>query len=398
MRIAMIASQVPPAYGGAGQQALALSEYLARLGAKVDVLSANQLGAPSDEVTKGVRIRRMREPPILRNTESASAVARVIRSIWFCFWLIWRLTFTRYDVIHVHGSYWFTVASALAAKFRNTALVVKVTRLGEDDAVTVSAKRLGPIPLGWLYGYGISRADAVIALTDEIAGRNRERYPSVKVVEWPNGVDTEFFRSGSVTRLGTRMKYGIGEATFAVLFVGYLVPHKGVDLLVEAWSKFHPGKDAHLILAGPNSGFYRELETEVVEYARNASAVTITGKVDRTEIRDLYSASDLFVLPTHAEGMPNSLLEALASGLPSITTRVPGPLEIGKVSSGILWMQEITADSLLSQLEIAYQRRGEADFVGAVDESVTLEFVAQEYFKLYQSLLEHRTRVPSSWT
>lgn len=392
----MIASQVPPAYGGAGQQALALSEHLARLGAQVDVLSANQLGAASDEVVKRVRIRRMREPRILRRSNKANSVSRVIRSAWFCCWLMLRLTLTRYDVIHVHGSYWFTVVSALAAKIRKSTLVVKVTRLDEDDAITVSSKRFGPVPLGWLYGYGISSADAVIALSDEIARRNRQRYPSVEVLEWPNGVDTEFFQSDPATRLDTRMKYGFTEAAFVVLFVGYLVPHKGVDLLIQAWGKFHPGKDANLILAGPDSGFYRELEPEVVEYARNASAVTITGKVSRTEIRDLYAASDLFVLPTLAEGMPNSLLEALASGLPSITTRVPGPVEVGKVASGIFWMNDITAESLQSQLDIAYKQRAEESFLGSVDESVTLEHVAQNYFALYERLLASRNGVVNS--
>lgn len=387
MKIAMICSQVPPAYGGAGQQAMALSTRLAEAGEEVTVISENQLDASRSELIAGVRVLRLNSRLPFLSRDALGRSSEVLRSIWFCLWIVFRLSRTRYDVVHVHGSYWYSVAAALMARIRRIPLIVKVTRLGEDDAGTVAGKCIGPVPIGKLYGFALSNASVTIALSQEIAERQKEIYPSVPVLQWPNGVDTEFFRRDPAERETTRKRLGL-EDKFVVLFVGYLVPHKGVGTLIEAWKEFSGDRNAALVLAGPDKGFYRELDQDLIGFARSAEDVLIPGKVERSELKGLYASADLFVLPTKAEGMPNSLLEALSSGLPAIATRVPGPIEIGEKSTGIRWMEENTRQELLRQLELAYEDRDQPDFRGVLGSEFSLGALTGDYLALYESLVK----------
>lgn len=387
MRVVMIASQVPPAYGGAGQQALALSKKLVESGAEVSLLTGNQLGAPRSEMVDGVKVLRLRAGLPLVSGDGRTRSSEVFKSLWFCMWIISVLSRNRYDVIHVHGSYWYSVAAALLSKLRRIPLIVKVTRLGEDDAQTVATKQIKRVPIGKLYGFALANASVTISLSSEIRKRQKAYYPQTPTLEWPNGVDTEFFCRDESLKKSSRDRLGLNKK-FAVLFVGYLAPHKGVGTLVRAWQEFVSDRNATLILAGPHSGFYRELDSDLVDFAKSAENVLVTGKVDRDELLQLYSAADLFVLPTKAEGMPNSLLEALATGLPAIATRVPGTIEIGENSTGIWWMAENTETELLKQLELAYEARNEPEFRGALGPEFSLDSVAERYLSLYESLLE----------
>lgn len=385
MKVAMIASQVPPAYGGAGQQALALSKKLAESGLEVSILTENQLGAPRSEVVDGVKVLRLREdlPFVSRGVQARSS--EVFRGVWFCLWIILILSRNRYDVVHVHGSYWYSVAAALVSKFRRIPLIVKVTRLGEDDAETVANKRVKNFPIGKFYGLAFANANVTISLSKEISQRQRAHYPETPTLDWPNGVDTDFFHRDEALGRSARNRLKL-ENRFVVLFVGYLAPHKGVGTLVRAWQRFVPSHDATLILAGPDSGFYRELDSDLIDFAKSADNVMITGKVNRDELLELYSAADLFVLPTAAEGMPNSLLEALAAGLPAVATRVPGTIEIGENSTGIRWMSENSESELLKQLELSYAERDGPGFEGVLGPEFSLDHVAERYLALYESL------------
>ena len=131
---------------------------------------------------------------------------------------------------------------------------------------------------------------------------------------------------------------------------GYLAPHKGVDVLLEAWSRFSQGRDAHLLLVGPSAGFYRELRRDVSERAEAARSVQVLDHVQFGEMPAIYAAADAFVLPTEAEGMPNSLLEALASGLPAIVSNVPGVSDVAECAVGVHTLGAVTADEIVERL------------------------------------------------
>lgn len=105
-----------------------------------------------------------------------------------------------------------------------------------------------------------------------------------------------------------------------VLWTGRLDPIKGLSTLLKALAQVDPGQSAHLLLAG--DGPLRD------DLEREALALGIEDRMHvlgvRRDVPSLLHSVDLFVFPSRTEGLPNALLEAMAAGLPIITTDVPG--------------------------------------------------------------------------
>lgn len=113
---------------------------------------------------------------------------------------------------------------------------------------------------------------------------------------------------------------GAGGNPLVYLFVGTLSLRKGVPDLIAAWQEFHPGAAAELWLAGAG-----ELPEAVW---RDVPGVRHLGILSRARLMQIYRKSDVFVLPTLCEGRAHAVLEALAAGLPVITTAASGCADI----------------------------------------------------------------------
>jgi glycosyltransferase involved in cell wall biosynthesis len=111
-----------------------------------------------------------------------------------------------------------------------------------------------------------------------------------------------------------------------LLWVGHMVPVKGLDVLINACALACGRADFRLYLIG--SGPLRE------DLVRQAAALGVTdrvqfvGYVAHDQLGDWYRAADMTVLPSHSEGVPNVLLESIASGTPFVASRVGGVPEI----------------------------------------------------------------------
>jgi len=105
-----------------------------------------------------------------------------------------------------------------------------------------------------------------------------------------------------------------------LLWTGRLDPIKGLSTLLEACARLDPAVDAHLLLAG-DGPLRGELE-------RQANDLGIERRTHflgvRRDVPSLLTAVDLFVFPSLTEGLPNALLEAMAAGVPVVTTDAPG--------------------------------------------------------------------------
>ena len=116
------------------------------------------------------------------------------------------------------------------------------------------------------------------------------------------------------------------------LYVGRVLQQKGMDELLEACHqvfKIHP--DAHLTIAGGEDVAKYSSKAEKMGISKN---VTFTGEIVGKTLIELYQKSDIFVLPSHAEGMPLVLLEAMSTGLACIATDVGAIPEVLKPSGG----------------------------------------------------------------
>jgi glycosyltransferase involved in cell wall biosynthesis len=145
-----------------------------------------------------------------------------------------------------------------------------------------------------------------------------------------NGIDTHRFRH-QPDRVGWERRLGLRSGRFRVAAVGRLVRDKGFMDLLGAFTRLHEfDPDSELLLIGGNidqdiSPVHQEFLAQAHK-AGVAGGLTITGMV--REVEKYLSTCDVFVLPSHREGMPRALLEAMSSELPVIATAIRGCREI----------------------------------------------------------------------
>ena len=170
-------------------------------------------------------------------------------------------------------------------------------------------------------------ADGVVAVSRHLADRVIDAGvdpEKVRVVY--GGVDPKQFHPGP--RLHARRRVGLpAEGDPVLLYVGRLSPEKGVDVLIDACSILaREGRrfQCHIIGTGPLAG---PLQARIDRLGLG-ERVRLLGPRPQAELPDWYRAADVFVLPSHSEGVPNVLLEAAACGLPCVATRVGGVPEI----------------------------------------------------------------------
>lgn len=131
----------------------------------------------------------------------------------------------------------------------------------------------------------------------------------------PNGINPKEPRSARVIT----KRWGLTEGSY-ILFLGRIVPEKRPDLLLQAFKNLKTEKC--LVIAGGSSdtsGYLKRID----EMASRDSRVIMTGFVEGEELAELYSNAFCYVLPSDVEGMPMSLLEAMAYGRCCITSDIP---------------------------------------------------------------------------
>ena len=163
------------------------------------------------------------------------------------------------------------------------------------------------------------RADALIVLSRSVQDYFRSEYGR-EALFIPNGVSAA--QHAPADRITDR--WGLTEGSY-VLYLGRIVPEKRPELLLEAFRGL--GTDKRLVIAGGSSdtsGFYEEVRSLAARDPR----VIMTGFVEGRELEELYSNAYCYVLPSDLEGMPMSLLEAMAHGCCCVTSDIPECAEV----------------------------------------------------------------------
>jgi glycosyltransferase involved in cell wall biosynthesis/peptidoglycan/xylan/chitin deacetylase (PgdA/CDA1 family) len=139
------------------------------------------------------------------------------------------------------------------------------------------------------------------------------------------GIDAERFSPGD--RAEARRRLGLAAEGRVLLWVGRMVPVKGLDELMEACTLLRArGVEFRLYLVG--DGPQRPALVAASATRGLTGVVTFAGAVAHDQLPDWYRAADLFVLPSHSEGVPNVLREALACGTPFVASEVGGIPEL----------------------------------------------------------------------
>lgn len=165
------------------------------------------------------------------------------------------------------------------------------------------------------------RVNKVIAVSDKVRKSFVKYHPSIdnKVVVVPVGVNLKKFDT-EVDALKIKNKYMVGKEDFVILFVGVLGKVKNIPFLIDCFRSVSLKKNAKLIIVG--DGDEKASLINKVNELQLQTKVFFTGEINHEKISDLYAISDMFVLTSFSEGSPNVLKEALASGIPIVSTDV----------------------------------------------------------------------------
>jgi glycosyltransferase involved in cell wall biosynthesis len=172
----------------------------------------------------------------------------------------------------------------------------------------------------------LKKADGIITVGQDLKKNIiKLGIPGDKILVVPRGVDHEEFFPSS--KQEARLRLGIPLCGPKLLWVGRMVPVKGLEVLLHACEQLRDrGVDFHLYLVG-DGPLRKSLETQCRSRALEGE-VSFAGLVEHCRLADWYRAADLTVLPSHSEGIPNVLRESVACGTRFVASRVGGIPEI----------------------------------------------------------------------
>lgn len=303
MRLLIINYEFPPLGGGAGNATACLAREWAERGHSVEVLTGGFRGLPAREEIDGYLVRRLPTP---RSAQGQCSVVEMCAFMAAACVAV--LTGPRPDVAIAFFSIPSGPAAWLLKLLRGVPYIVS---LRGGDVPGFDAKNIAKLheitnPLTALLW---RNARAVVGNSTGLCQLARNFMPGLDVPEIPNGVDTARF---SPARRDA-------EAC-ELLFVGRLAPQKGVDVLLRALAQIPGGWRLRIAGDGPE----RDRLTTLANSLGLSERVDFLGWTQRDALPALYRSADVFVFPSYDEGMPNVVLEALASGLPIVATRIAG--------------------------------------------------------------------------
>lgn len=282
--------------------------------------------------------------------------------------------FGRYDVVHIHaeGPAFFCWIPKMFGK-----------------RVIVTVHGIDWQREKWKSGFGskfirrgeknaVKYADEIIVLSAGVQKYFEKTYGR-KTRFIPNGVNRpEIQKPELITE-----KYGLTKDSY-ILFLGRLVPEKGLRYLIEAYKQTKT--DKKLVIAGGSSDTDSFMK-EIKELAKDDERILFTGFVQGKMLDELYSNAYIYTLPSDLEGMPLSLLEAMSYGNCCLTSDIPECTEV--VEDKALIFKKSDVDDLRNCLQDACDhhekvqefKKQAADFIC---EKYNWDDVVEETMKLYR--------------
>jgi L-malate glycosyltransferase len=374
LRVCFLVAYFHPFESGAERQALAQGAELVRLGHSVHVLTHAVAGVPTEETIRGIQVHRWIHSSKRGAWFSVSFVASAVRGL--------RRLRASYDLIHTHQALWEAVAAGVARSgpVRGAPTLVQPASSGYYG----EAEELSRIRGSGILRRLMLRNDAFAAISADIERQWRALgVPGERMHRTASGVDGDHFRPA-------RREPHTSEPP-RIMFTGRLHPQKNLDVLLEAWPKVSAETGARLVLLG--DGPERKRLEEKARTLRIADSVAFEGVVD--DVAEALRSAELFVLPSVAEGMSNSLLEAMATGLPCVASDIGGNRDLLQAEdrgpAGLLVSQptpESWSDALIALIRDPERRATlGTEARRRVDETYDLRRVTARYVALYRKLL-----------
>jgi L-malate glycosyltransferase len=379
MKILMLNYEFPPIGGGAGQAHLAITkQYAGKSDLQVHVLTA----APKP----GFAVKKLSKNITLYTIGVHKKNLHYWRKIEVVEWVIKAGPFYRrllrenhYDLIHV----FFGLPTGWLCYRTTNHLPYLISLRGSDVPGGNIRLQIEYKLFGRLLKRIWTDASALVACSDGLKNRALKFLPSANIDVIPNGIDLDKFHPASSMELTGELK---------LLTVGRLSATKRFDMLVETVEILKKqGKNVQLTISG--GGRLRDELKNLIEQKELTNIINLTGRIETEKMPDVYRQHDIFVSASMQEGMSNAMLEAMASGLPIITTKCEGVEEL--ISDNGIVVGTDSAESLAESIWAlaGNQQRYNMMSIAARHQAGRFNWqrVAEEYINLYQRVLSKKT-------
>ena len=387
--VLMVTGAYYPELSGGGLQARAVVQALkARLNFMV-LTTSIQPELPAHAVEDGVPIYRI----LVRVGRRTSELLAGLKTVLF-----FARTQHRFDIVNVHGFSRKSVLLHRLARLAGKRFVLTLQTGGHDEPT--AARALGPRAF-----HAYANADLVISVSPGLARAYLDGgLPESKLRRVPNAVDTNRFRPATdEERAALRQELRLPHERRVVLFVGYFSTDKRPDVLYDAWSRVYANRNSILVFVGATESSYQEVNAAMAPAIRGRAeaegrANDVMFVAPTRAIEKYYRAADVYVLPSRREGLPIALLEAMASGLACIATRLEGSTDsiIDDGASGLL-VDISDVDGFAGALARVLSDPEYARALGRaarqrVVERYSIEQTASQWLAAYQEVVREPTR------
>lgn len=357
MRILLAVKSLLPSYGGPAFSVSQLALALANTGASIGIWTSDMSAAKSSLSVSHPRVEPLTGP--------------IVKAFY---------RFGTPDIVHDNGI-WLPHNHLIAQLAKRQNLVRVVSIRGMLEPWALKHKRLKKKMAWWLYQRGdLCRASCHHATAELEAESLIDLQLRVPVRVIPNGVDISEIGHGNHNPQKVR----------TVLFLGRIHPVKGLWLLLDAWSRLRP-KGWQLQIAGPDeTGTKIDLEKKAAS-ASLSDVIHFLGPLDGEAKEAAFANADIFVLPSFSESFGMAIGEALAHGVPVLTT-FGTPWHMLE-ARGCGWTVDPTVDGVIEGLRQATSRGSEClrSMGERGREFIRTEFgwdrVAGQFISLYEALL-----------
>jgi glycosyltransferase involved in cell wall biosynthesis len=391
-RVLVVTGAYAPELSGGGLQARALIGAL-REHARFMVLTTSTDDAlPKESEVDGVEVLRVA-------VDIRSRLSKV-RAAFRMATLLMRHR-SDFDLVHLHGFSRKAMLVVPIAHALGKKVVLTLHTAEEDEPDAVRA-------LGRFAFACFKSIDLYVAISPRVADAYRAAgFPPARLAMGSNGIDLHRFQPAMpADRDALRTKLGLDDRRRWILFVGFFSRDKGPHVLFQAWRRLAAALRARsgLLFVGATESQYHEIDSTLAEEIRSGAAEAGASESvifygETAAVEECFRAADVFVFPSRREARGMALVEAMACGLPSIASRLPGATD--HVEDGVsgLLVPPHDVDALAAALTCLLTDPQRAAALGrrareAVEASFDIRRTSLPMVELYRSLIRGSTPAP----
>ena len=374
LNLLMLNYEFPPIGGGAGKAHLSqLKEYAQTDELKIDVLTA----APKPGFTK----EQFSDNITIYKVGLHKKNLHFWRKIEVLEWLFkaqhhYRkmLRENNYDLAHA----FFGFPTAYLCLRSANKLPYIISLRGSDVPGKHARLKLDYKILAPLFKSIWKKASALVACSQGLKDRALQFMPSAPIDVITNGIDLDMFHPAQNDKAQQELK---------LLTVGRLSVTKRFEILIDAVEILHKaGRNLHLTIAG--GGAMLDGLKQIVSQKNLSNIIDVKGRIESDLMPDLYRQNDIFVSASMQEGMSNAMLEAMASGLPIITTRCEGVDEL--IADNGIVVEQPRPDAIADEIQKLADDKNGYELMSKAARKKVEQFgwdnIAEQYLRYYKNI------------